>query len=870
MSKGDKMKKVKLIQHYAYLIKINKLLKMITQKADHSAIQRFVKREKIKVNSKYQYQRDININAPYETLLHYVIFKYIAYKEQSVSQYIRREYPNSNITTLSSLLMNSIYHRRNSFLKEQKIRKTFRILGYLIKGLNANSDATNSYRQTPIQYALDNGAPELGWWLDKKLYSSEIEYPKRILKDDEALSVAYYNDLNNFIDYSLPKINPNGLYNNKISIVNFGFYGYQVFGGQVPLLFLTNGKKSILEKILKRGADPNYRIKDFRDKSFLHIYLSFTKNWTNAIELLALFKYYEYDFDLMDGNKDKLLNIILYKYRSSSFQQVIKEKKQNIINKYFQIVTFLLMNTQNPNAIDGDGWTLFLLMVDFGLWDQFKELILSSQYDPFIDLCVIYSHKDELIFNVLYEPLNQKEKKEKIDIIYQLSKKYLMMYYLKYIETKKFLQKGGGDNMIIPAIDYVQRYSQNNKLEGGKSNNEFNICSSIEEYLFNKKFKSITDILYNIIDKDDLNDTLESNISNISKNNLNNKLTENLNSIDNFFKNLDPKIYGWCQFKLHTFVENNSTKQKLIKLCEMIYHLLHIYIKKPIDPNIDIIIDKYGDYVRKYVFTTGDIFDDLYFYGHIYKKHKNKISGTLLKEMVKYKELLPTKRHKFKDLFLVYLFSENTKKGKLSYSRKSLKLMIQGAKKTKRFVISSLWLESDGGGGHANAIIYDKKHQTLERFEPHGTITDFYDLNDCDDEMMKFVKVLSKKFGKKIKYIGPRELETEFGPQASEEFQNKVGDPGGYCVTWSWAYVDLRLSNPNLSPQKLFDKIMDELRKRGMRIKDYARNYVKYALNYREKILDEIGITYDDLISNNYNEEQLKKMIQLFKQYVDL
>ena len=223
----------------------------------------------------------------------------------------------------------------------------------------------------------------------------------------------------------------------------------------------------------------------------------------------------------------------------------------------------------------------------------------------------------------------------------------------------------------------------------------------------------------------------------------------------------------------------------------------------------------------------------------------------------------------FKNLLIVYEFTESTKKGKLLNIKKPLKLMTQCAKEQKRFVIWDMWIESEHSG-HANAIIYDKKNQTFERFEPHGTITDYYDINDCDEEMKKFVKLLSKKLGKKIKYIGPNELETEFGPQASEEFVKKIGDPGGYCVTWSWAYVDWRLCNLDLPPQKLFDKIMNELNKQGIRIKEYVRNYAKYALNYREKILNEIGITYDDLISRNYNEQQLKKMIQLFKKYIGL
>ena len=84
-------------------------------------------------------------------------------------------------------------------------------------------------------------------------------------------------------------------------------------------------------------------------------------------------------------------------------------------------------------------------------------------------------------------------------------------------------------------------------------------------------------------------------------------------------------------------------------------------------------------------------------------------------------------------------------------------------------------------------------------------------------------------------------------------------------MTWSLSYLDLRLSNPTINPHKLYDKVIDIIHVKGLRIVDYIRMYTKIAYRLREDILESVGISYDDLIAVNLTEDQGKKIIKLIK-----
>ena len=148
---------------------------------------------------------------------------------------------------------------------------------------------------------------------------------------------------------------------------------------------------------------------------------------------------------------------------------------------------------------------------------------------------------------------------------------------------------------------------------------------------------------------------------------------------------------------------------------------------------------------------------------------------------------------------------------------------------SERFVSIPLCLSSEIGGAHANALFIDKKEKTAERYEPHGARS--YQIFD-DFEYEKFDKnlgsYLKKKYG--LEYIPPSNFLPALGPQSFEHYI----DESGYCATWSLWYIDMRLSYPNISREKLvlgmFDKVHDMLRDPAI-LTRYLVNYAKQVYN---------------------------------------
>ena len=124
---------------------------------------------------------------------------------------------------------------------------------------------------------------------------------------------------------------------------------------------------------------------------------------------------------------------------------------------------------------------------------------------------------------------------------------------------------------------------------------------------------------------------------------------------------------------------------------------------------------------------------------------------------------------------------------------------------------------------HANALIFDLKHKTIERFDPHGGSSSFYEGYYALYNQDLIDKELKQQFGKLLPdfdYYDTNETCPRFGPQLkSDKF-------GGLCVTWSVMYMLLRLLNPKLSPDELTSKMtkgtQEEILNKILRFQKYV------------------------------------------------
>lgn len=193
-----------------------------------------------------------------------------------------------------------------------------------------------------------------------------------------------------------------------------------------------------------------------------------------------------------------------------------------------------------------------------------------------------------------------------------------------------------------------------------------------------------------------------------------------------------------------------------------------------------------------------------------------------------------------------------------------------------RFLLFKLTLIPLATVVHANIIIYDKKLNKIERFEPYGSTKS---LMKDDDKIDIYLKNLFKKnINNEIKYVGPKDFMTQSKFQlisSENDIKNrKITDPVGYCLAWCLWFVELRLSNPDISSKTLVDEAINKIiNKEGDKyselsetnikkdipddnniILSHIRNYSKKLNQYKISFFKEIGIDLNSLNNIKQND----------------
>jgi hypothetical protein len=192
---------------------------------------------------------------------------------------------------------------------------------------------------------------------------------------------------------------------------------------------------------------------------------------------------------------------------------------------------------------------------------------------------------------------------------------------------------------------------------------------------------------------------------------------------------------------------------------------------------------------------------------------------------------------------------------------------------TIRFIIFKLTLVPSLNGTHANIIIYDKKNKRAERFETFG----YNSLIDADDLDKKIKKYLEKIFGKTNvqQYFSPKDYLTKIKFQLISDDANpkirKLGDPLGYCLAWTYWYLELRINNSDAEPHELIETAFHEIIKlyghTNESILNFIRDYAKGLDEIKNETLLEMGVKKDELYSTYQNIEDATDVIQKINKY---
>lgn len=158
----------------------------------------------------------------------------------------------------------------------------------------------------------------------------------------------------------------------------------------------------------------------------------------------------------------------------------------------------------------------------------------------------------------------------------------------------------------------------------------------------------------------------------------------------------------------------------------------------------------------------------------------------------------------------------------------------------KRFVAFPVVTENWEGArpkAHMMMLLYDKQLRTLERFDPFPYITEFA----RSEKMLDSIPEIFSKEGIPVwKYYTPENTcyidPFYVGLQHIQEAEKLAipGDPTGFCAAWSFYYADARMSNPDVDPPVLRNRLLKFLHSRTSSFTSFIRG-VAHFIAEREK-----------------------------------
>jgi hypothetical protein len=142
-------------------------------------------------------------------------------------------------------------------------------------------------------------------------------------------------------------------------------------------------------------------------------------------------------------------------------------------------------------------------------------------------------------------------------------------------------------------------------------------------------------------------------------------------------------------------------------------------------------------------------------------------------------------------------------------------------------IIIPVQLLLEPGKGHANILIYRKKLNQIEHFEPHGRqFLGNQKMQQYNEIIERWIQFFVLQLNSKLKIVFKKQRDVRFinssevcpridGLQTLEAWSNLTNiadlEPGGYCTAWSLFFTELCLKNPEVPSSELMNYIFNIL-----------------------------------------------------------
>lgn len=187
--------------------------------------------------------------------------------------------------------------------------------------------------------------------------------------------------------------------------------------------------------------------------------------------------------------------------------------------------------------------------------------------------------------------------------------------------------------------------------------------------------------------------------------------------------------------------------------------------------------------------------------------------------------------------------------------------------------------------GHSNVLIYRRRTNVIEHFEPHGGA---FKGNEKGQAVIEkridfFIRIFNAELKKgqlnnNVTYVAATSVCPYLkGLQSLEEnslLKRNQNEPGGYCSIWSMFFAELSLKNPDKSSEEILENIYNYLT-----TKENANNYLRKIIRgYSGYIVESINTylkiffkpTYTVLDVIGFTKKLIRKKYDTFRDVIKM
>jgi ankyrin repeat protein len=184
-----------------------------------------------------------------------------------------------------------------------------------------------------------------------------------------------------------------------------------------------------------------------------------------------------------------------------------------------------------------------------------------------------------------------------------------------------------------------------------------------------------------------------------------------------------------------------------------------------------------------------------------------------------------------------------------------------------RFIVIKLTIIPLTSINHANIVIYDRRKNLVERFEPYGPLN--YYVKDISELDLYIHNIFKRCINNDVAYRAPRDYMANAKFQVisseSDPINKRICDPNGFCLAWCYWFLELKLKNPDCDTGELIEGALAEMIDNdgvsANNVLSAIRGYAEKLDEMKNKFLISAGLDQSELYNVGYTGGKLSLLL---------